>query len=312
MKVLFVSSGNSGDASILARRQAESLMKQGVNVDFFLVKGKGYSGYLKNILPLRHYLKTNNFDVVHAHYSLSAFVGSLAGARPLVVSLMGSDVKSAGIHKFIIRLFKSVFSWSAVIVKSADMKMNLGIKNAHVIPNGVDLELFRPMPKDGCKEILGWAKNKKHILFPANPARPEKNYQLAKSAIDSVNTGAIEFHAFNNVSPEQIPVWFNASDIILMSSLWEGSPNVIKEAMACNCPIVSTQVGDVEWLVGKDPAHFLASFNPGDFSEKLQLAIAYTNKFPNSSGRERIQVLGLDSHSIAKQLQTIYHQVIRD
>ena len=93
MTILFISSGNSGKISPIVKAQADSLIKKGVAIDFFLIKGKGLTGYLKSIFILRKFIKKNNYDLYHAHYSLSAFVATLAGCKPLVVSLMGSDVK---------------------------------------------------------------------------------------------------------------------------------------------------------------------------------------------------------------------------
>ena len=105
MKVLFVSSGNSGKISPIASSQIQMLMSAGIDVDNFLIVGKGFKGYLQNIPKLKTHLKNKKYDVVHAHYSLTAFVASLAGARPLVVSLMGSDVHNTKLNNLIIKLF---------------------------------------------------------------------------------------------------------------------------------------------------------------------------------------------------------------
>lgn len=125
MRVLFIASGNHGAVSPVVGNQAEALMSEGIEIEWYLLKGKGIKGYLKNVKPLRQYLKEHKYDAIHAHYSLTAFVASLAGAKPLVVSLMGSDVKAAGWYKFIIRLFAWLFRWKAIIVKSNDMYLSL-------------------------------------------------------------------------------------------------------------------------------------------------------------------------------------------
>lgn len=305
MKVLFVSSGNNKNGiSPIIKNQGESLVKYADSeIDYYTIEGKGIRGYLSNIKPLRRYYKKGGYDIVHAHYSLSAFVASLAGCKPLVVSLMGSDIKSNNTYKWLIRFFAFAFSWKEIIVKSDDMRESIGMKNIQVIPNGVDLERFHSMDKKECQLKLGWNTNHHHVLFAANPERPEKNYTLAEAAMKSINDNAIELHSLDNVPNEEMPVWFNAADVVLLTSLWEGSPNVIKEAMACNRPIVCTDVGDVKWLLNGCNGCFICSFNSAELVGKLRLALRLDAK-----GRERIVQLGLSNEMVAEKIIDIYQR----
>ncbi|MCK5059333.1 MAG: glycosyltransferase, partial [Candidatus Aminicenantes bacterium] len=155
MKVLFVSSGNTPfDISPIIKNQGGSLKKQGVNPDYYTIKGKGVKGYFKNIFTLREFLKSKNYDLVHAHYSLSGMAAALAGAKPLVVSLMGSDIQSGGIWKIVIRLFQR-FRSQATIVKSQRMKDKINLSQAYVIPNGVDFNHFKPMDQKQAGKKIG-------------------------------------------------------------------------------------------------------------------------------------------------------------
>ncbi len=312
MKVLFVSSGNSNSGiSPIVYCQGESLKKNlSVEIKYYTIKGKGFKGYLNNIIPLKKYLKNNNFDVIHAHYSLSAFVASLAGANPLIISLMGSDVKSKGLIKVFIYVFKLIFRWKQLIVKSEDMKKNLGIKNTVIIPNGVDFELFIPKEKNISQAKLKWKSSNKHILFAANPNRFEKNFKLANQALSIINDPTIEIHFLENVPHDEISIWMNAADVILLTSLWEGSPNVIKESMACNRPVVSTMVGDISWLFGDEPGHFISTFEPINLAESISLALNYAQNHLNTNGRDRLAMLGLKSEDIAKRIIGIYQKEI--
>ena len=301
MKVLFVASGNHGAPSPVVQNQGDALVSEGVIVDYFLIKGKGIKGYLQNVKPLRKYLKEHKYDAIHAHYSLSAFVASLAGAKPLVVSLMGSDVKAAGWYKFIIRLFAAFGGWKSIIVKSNDMYRSLGIKRAIIIPNGVNMERFKPMSIDESRKYLGWDPKKKHILFPANSSRPEKDYELAEAAV-ALNPDA-ELHAFENTPNEETPYWYNAADVVLMTSKWEGSPNAIKEAMACSRPIVATNVGDItERMRGVEGCFVAQSREPQELASLIEKAIAFTE----TKGRERIFADQLDRHIINQKLIRLY------
>ncbi len=304
MEILFVSSGNCKNGiSPIIQSQGKSLKELGHSVSFFTIKGKGIKGYLSHVFVLKKYLKKSSYDVVHAHYSLSAMTASLAGAKPLVVSLMGSDVKASPIVASIIKIFKNIF-WKKVIVKSLDMKTSSKINDAKVLPNGVDFKKFKPIDRKKALEVTGWNPNKKHVLFAANPKRREKNYPLAKKAFDKLQDDSVELHALVDIPNELMPYYFNASDVILLTSLWEGSPNVIKEAMACNSKIVAVDVGDIKKVIKDTSGCFVTDFNVAVFSEKLKQALALENK---TNGREKIA--HLDASVIATALTNIYKTV---
>ncbi len=305
MEILFVSSGNTKNGiSPIIYNQGTSLKKLGHKVSFFTIKGKGLKGYLGHIFILRKFLKTKPFDVVHAHYSLSAMTASLAGARPLVVSLMGSDVKASPWLSRLIKIFQTIF-WRRVIVKSADMKASSKIMEANILPNGVDFEKFKPIPRARALEVTGWDPGKKHLLFAANPKRPEKNFPLASASFELLNDPTIELHTLVDVPNELMPYFFNASDVVLLTSLWEGSPNVIKEAMACNSKIVAVDVGDIKEVMADTPGCYISNFDTTTFSSKIREALTHSDK---TTGRANIA--HLSANVIASKLTTIYKTIL--
>ena len=305
MRILFVSSGNSETGiSPIVLNQGESLKKTGLTLEYFRIKGEGIPGYLKAIPVLRKYLKRNKYNVIHAHFSLSAFVASFAGAKPLIVSLMGSDVRAEFYFKFMIRIFAKFF-WSKTIVKSEEMKKNLGIKDVHVIPNGVDFHKFKPIKRDIALKETGWDRSKKHILFAANPNRPVKNYKLAKSAFELINNSDIKLHYLDNVPNDKMLYYYNAADVVLLTSFWEGSPNVIKEAMACNSKMVATDVGDIRKIIGSTKGCLVGLHNAEIIAALIQEALNFDNK---TDGRKNIN--HLNSEIIAKELLSIYQAEI--
>lgn len=306
MNILFVSSGNSATGvTPIVKKQGKSLQAIGHNVDFYAIKGKGVCGYMKSIRPLRKIIYKHNYDIIHAHYSLSGIACFLTfTVKPEVVSLMGSDVKGNRIMRMIIKAFARFF-WSITIVKSDDMKKSLSYKQAHVIPNGVDLDSFYPMEKSIALAHLAWDPEKKHILFPANPQREVKNFALAKKVFEIINRQDCELHWLTNVPNEDVVYHYNAANVIILTSKWEGSPNVIKEAMACNCPIVSTDVGDVKRIIGNTEGCYLTSFEVEDVAEKLKLALDFGKK---TNGRDHIKYL--DEKIIAEKIIAIYKSIL--
>jgi teichuronic acid biosynthesis glycosyltransferase TuaC len=306
VNVLFISSGNTSTGiSVLVYNQGESIRKQGIGIEYFTLKGKGLTGYLKNIYKLRRYINKNKFDLYHAHYSLSAFVATLAGCSPLVVSLMGSDTYSNILFNYLIRFFYR-FYWHQTIVKTIRMKENLKLHKAIVLPNGVDMERFRLIDKELARKQVGFISDKKYVIFVADPSRPEKNFRLAKQAVDIIGNENVILYPVFGAPNEMISFYMNAADVLIITSLWEGSVNVIKEAAACCLPIISVDVGDVKEVIGNIEGCFICNFNAEDSANKIKTALAFNQR---TNGRQRIMDLQLDSISIAGRIIDVYKSI---
>ena len=312
MKVLFVSRGNleylikyEGNIGHLENQQAESLVNVGIDIEHFIINGKGIIGHLRNVGRLRKFIKENKFDLIHAHFIWSGIVASLAITNlPIVVSLKGSDVHKNRIRRLLIFIFQKL-SWRSVIVKSTKMMKLLAITtNVYIIPNGINLNQFKYIDKKLAREKLG-VNDKKHIIFIADPKRKEKNYQLAEKALELLNNDIVELNIVSNVKHKLIPYYLSAADVLLLTSEYEGSPNVIKEAMACNCPIVSVDVGDVSEVIQDTDGCFITSNDPKEISINIEKALVFGK---NTNGREHI--LHLDSLVTAKKIKTIYESII--
>lgn len=324
MKVLFVSSGNSSDFNIapFIKTQGESLRDIGVDVQYFLVCGKGIFGYLKASIELKNYLKKQFIDIIHAHYGWCGIVALLSRQKQkIVVSFMGDDIVGTVGKNLQYTLIGNVVAWlniflarhfyDYVIVKSDDLLSRINRnKNIAVIPNGVDFNSFYEIYSADIQKKVEFKVGKKCIVFVSNPSRPEKNYELANQAVLRADIPDTELLPIYNIPNHNLVYYYNTAACLVLTSFHEGSPNVIKEAMACNCPIVSTDVGDVSWVFGKTEGCFVASFDPQDFAAKIKLAIDFVKQKGRTKGRERIFELGLDAKTVAKKILAVYRKVI--
>lgn len=323
LRVLFVVSGNSGTFEIapFIKAQGDSLIKEGIYVDYFRVVGKGLKGYLKNIKPLKEELKKNTYDIIHGHYGLSCWIALLAKSKlPIVISLMGTDVygeydengKLLAKSIYVILLSKLIQPFvNHIIIKSKNLEEKICIKNkSSIIPNGINLSAFKPIEKGFARKELNLDIKSKIILFLGNPNDPRKNLNLVKNSVSILNNDKVIIVNPFPIKHNDIPLYLNATDIFILPSFNEGSPNVLKEAMACNCPIVSTDVGDVRWVMGNTIGCYLTTFDVRATSDKLREALAFATEFGRTKGRERIIALGLDSETVAKKIIAIYKRVL--
>jgi glycosyltransferase involved in cell wall biosynthesis len=243
-------------------------------------------------------LKENPCDLIHAHYSLSGYFAAVVTGLPVIVSLMGSDVYTRGLPLLFLKFFAR-FRWKAVIVKSRRMKDRIKIANSVVIPNGVDFEKFKPMDKEVARKKVNFGA-KKYIIWLGRDI-PVKNLALARQAIRFIQDEEICFKVIDQVPYHQVPLYLNAADVLLLTSRTEGSPNVIKEAMACKCPIVSTDVGDVKEVIQHTGGCYITSFNPQDIASKLSRALAFGKP---TTGRTKIA--HLEVNVIASKIIQLY------
>ncbi len=320
MKVLFVVSGNNAyyDVAPFIKSQGDSLEQEGMQVSYFLIRGKGLLNYIKNVRPLKKYLREHRVDIIHAHYSLCGWVAALAsGSVPVVLSFMGDDVFGAHTAQDK-RDFKSwLLTWlgravqpfvQMIICKSRSMMDAVYRKNiCHLIPNGVRLEQFQVSEK-GYRDELGLEKDKKYVLFLGDPSNVNKNIALVEGALDILSPPDTELLVRYKVSHDEVVKYLNTVDVFVLCSYSEGSPNVVKEAMACNCPMVVTDVGDAAQVVGSTAGCYVSpSFEPEDFAAKLKLALRFAEKTGRTKGRENLVKQGLDAASIARKIISVYN-----
>lgn len=317
MKILFVSSGNAKDGiSPIVRNQGQSLIKEGIRLDFFTIKGKGIISYIKHILILRSFLKKSYYDIIHAHYGFCGIVALMARRKEkIIVSFMGSDligtvnkndnISLSGCFETLINKIFAKYFFDINIVKSQNIKDLLFNKTeSHIIPNGVDFLQFYPINKQEARKDLNIPLDLKIVLFAANPENYTKNYKLAVNAIKLLPDSMVVLKSVYNVSQKILNKYYNAADVILLTSFHEGSPNVIKEAIACNRPIVSTDVGDVKQNIKNIKGCFICSFDPKNVAEKINKALMEEN----SPGR--IKNANLDSSVVANKIINLYNQLL--
>ena len=228
--------------------QVEQLRRFGHTVDVIDILGfQSKMNYLKCTLDVMRMTRAVAYDVVHAHYGYSAYPAMFRLQAPLVITLHGSDVLGKLSERLCTRAV-SHFA-DAVIVVSEGMRRT-SIPEI-VIPCGVDLGVFKPYDRDKARARLRWPKDRQIVLFPFDPARRGKRYDLARASVEQLVQDGVDAELMTvfNMANGEMPWCYSAADAMLLCSDHEGSPTSIKEALACNLPVVATDVGDVGELL---------------------------------------------------------------
>jgi glycosyltransferase involved in cell wall biosynthesis len=154
---------------------------------------------------------------------------------------------------------------------------------------------------------LGLPIDKKLVIWAGDHSRPEKRFDIVQAAVGLAQKGdpSIELVLVSGLPHDAVPVYMNASDVLLLVSDGEGSPMVVKEAMACNLPVVSVPVGDVSEVIGGTEGCYLCSQDPHDVAEKLRLVL---NQPRRTNGREMIK--HMKQGVVAQQIVNLYEEVL--
>lgn len=266
MNVLIVASGNSNDISPFVKEQVDSLINLDVKIQYFLIKGNGSIGYLQNIVKLRNVIKKNTFDLIHAHYGLSGLLATFQRLVPVIITFHGSDINLN--KNYILSFLASRLSAKNVFVHpDQPEKLKIKVKKQTIIPCGIDLNIFYPRNKKIAKQKIGWHEEEIYILFSSAFDNPIKNIQLARKSIENIkNVNLIEL---KNFTKSELSNLMNASDLLLITSFSETGPLVAKEALACNCPVVSTDVGDVKKMISLSNNSYITTFNPNKINKTI-------------------------------------------
>ncbi|HEY8489590.1 MAG TPA: glycosyltransferase [Dehalococcoidia bacterium] len=290
---------------IFVQEQAESLRRLGVEVDVLFMDGRASKlNYLKAFPRLWKRLREREYDVIHAHYIFAGIVARAQRRRPVVLTHHGPEVFMTW-EKYLCRLFTRWFD--SVIVVSEEMRRRLKVPYAHVIPCGIDMEKFRPAPQEECRRALGLPLDKRLVLWAGELQRPEKRFELITQAMELLKARRpdVELVVLSGKPYHWVPRYMNACDVLALTSDAEGSPMVVKEAMACAIPVVATPVGDVEEVIGGTAGCYVTSQDPAEIARKLELALAHGGR---TTGREDVAAMDLDA--IGRRVLEVYRRTL--
>lgn len=271
------------------RDQVDETRKRGIEADLFAFP-PGRGEYLPATRRLRALLRRQRFDLVHAHYGLAGWVARLAGARPLLVTFHGTDVR----HHLVGHLSRRL-AWRADLVAGVsralfepeDGRPGLpAVPGAAVLPCGPDLSRFGAQPRREARQALGLDPEAPFLFFPANPARPEKRGDRADALADAC---AAELRSGGSIEPEQMPLWMNAANAVLVTSDYEGFGMAAIEALACDVPVLSTPVGIAPYALGGIDGCLCAPFDVEAWAPLARRHLEADN--PRVAGWARAQTL---------------------
>jgi glycosyltransferase involved in cell wall biosynthesis len=282
--------------------QFASLKEAGCEAELFLLQGN----YFKQWKSLRRKIREFKPDVIHAHYGLSCLVANLATRRvPVVSTYHGSDINVPSVRRFS-KMAMRLSAWN-IFVSKRNVDIAKPKKHWSLIPCGVALSEEQLMTRAVARKALGWSATDKKVLFTSAFDNAVKDPELAKASVALLD--GVELIELKGYNRQQVNTIMCACNCLLMTSRTEGSPQVIKEAMACGCPIVSVDVGDVaERTEGVEGCYVVPSREPKDIAAALEKAIAFNGK---TNGREKILEYGLTNVQVAEKIISIYKQIIK-
>lgn len=300
-------------------QQVKYLQKTGVEVEVFSFRGnKNPINYIKAWLKFRSLYDIEQFNLIHAQWGQSGLI-ALPTRVPLVVTFHGSDLQgivgSNGrytlkgkilqlLSKYVAKRAKEIVVVGENLVKYLPSRLPV-----HVIPEGVDLSLFSPIPQQEARRQLGLPLNKCFVLFASDPHKPVKRYHLAQEAIKLVkNQLNIELVTIFNVAHNLVPIYMNACDVLVLTSKHEGSPTVVKEALACNLPIVSVDVGDVRERIENVQGCILCG---DDSPETIASGLAQVLRVKHRINAHNA-ITDLDEQKVVQRLIEVYCSVLAD
>jgi len=305
IRILFVFRTDGHGKGCIPYRQIASLESYPISMGVYPLKNSGLFGYFKAFFSLRKYLKGKNYSIIHAHYGLSGMLLMGHNSAKRICSLMGSEVYNGVFLRLLLRFFAAKV-WDLSIVKS--VKMQKLIHGSIVLPNGVNTEMFKPLPREFSREELRLDKAKFYILFVAvNPLAKVKNITLAREAVKKMNSGQAELLVVSGKDPEELRLYYNAADVLIITSLTEGSPNVLKEALACDLNVVSVDAGDAWEHISGIEGCIRVSYDAASIANAL---LKIKNHPVSCHGREYC-MKHLDEKIIAGNLWKEYNKLLK-
>lgn len=312
MRILFVTNryptNETPGSSPCIEQQRRDIQRLGHDVDVLFINGeKSKVNYLKAMWRVFWASQVRNqYDLIHAHYGYCGFVARFQFRCPVIVTFRGSDVLSRR-ERLVSRLVARCVD--RTIVMTEEMKRLLGRDDAHVIPYGIDLDLFKPCVQAEARRELGLSLETPLVLFPYDPKRTLKRFDLVEQAVAILKGEfpGIQVLAIYDRLHESVASYMNACDAMVLTSDREGAPVAIREAMACNLSIVSVDVGDVADIIRDTEGCYICRQTPDDIAAKLAQVLKARKR---TNGR--LAVSGLDTSKATVDVAAVYQELVAE
>jgi teichuronic acid biosynthesis glycosyltransferase TuaC len=270
------------------RDQVEALRRRGdVEVELCVLP-TGLKSYATGALVLRRRYRGQRFDVVHAHFGLTAWPALLANLGPVVVTLHGNDLFHPR-SRLITRAALPLVALPAAVSRAFSRNVpGAGTtRRVAVLPVGIDTARFRRIPRAEARRRIGIPEDEPALLFPHDPSRPLKRFDRAREA-----AAGTRLLTMGNVPPEEVPYWINAANAVLVPSEDEGFGLAVIEALACGVPVLSTRVGIHPVALDDVPGAYCADFDAAAWRARLEPLLEDLD--PRSDGRARAELFSAD------------------
>jgi teichuronic acid biosynthesis glycosyltransferase TuaC len=288
------------------RDQVDEVRRRGIEVDLFAFP-PGRGEYAPATRRLRALLRRERFDLVHAHYGLAGWVARLAGATPLIVTFHGTDVRHHLVGHLSRRLawrVDLVAGVSRALFEPEDGRPGLpAVPGSAVLPCGPDLSRFGPSSRAEARRELGLDPAGGYLFFPANPSRPEKRHDRAAEVAAACGADLL---TGGSIEPERMPLWLNAADAVLVTSEYEGFGMAAVEALACDVPVLSTDVGIAPYALRGIDGCLCAPFEVSTWTAVARRHLAATD--PRVAGAARAATLS--AATMAERVIEAYRAVL--